>query len=187
MNKKCRKCGIEKPPAEFYKYARGKFGVTAHCKQCVLARTKKYYEQNKDKYKKWNKASYANNIVRAKERAAAAYKNASPERLAELRKRSDEYWRTHPAELSEKNSRARFHRTRAVVAWRNKFYVREIYSLARLRTRLLGIVHHVDHIVPVVHPLVCGLHNEFNLAVLTGKENILKSNRHWPDMPDGSA
>lgn len=42
---------------------------------------------------------------------------------------------------------------------------------------------HVDHIVPVVSPLVCGLHCEANLAALPARENIRKGNRTWPDMP----
>jgi hypothetical protein len=40
----------------------------------------------------------------------------------------------------------------------------------------------VDHIVPLVHPRVCGLHCEHNLAVITETENLAKSNHYWPDM-----
>jgi len=37
--------------------------------------------------------------------------------------------------------------------------------------------HHVDHIVPLVSQLVCGL------QILDAKANIEKGNRSWPDMP----
>ena len=40
----------------------------------------------------------------------------------------------------------------------------------------------VDHIVPLNHPYVSGLHNEFNLRVITALENAKKSNKYWPDM-----
>lgn len=41
----------------------------------------------------------------------------------------------------------------------------------------------VDHIVPLNHPLVSGLHNEFNLSVIPKEENRMKDNLWWPDMP----
>jgi hypothetical protein len=41
----------------------------------------------------------------------------------------------------------------------------------------------VDHIVPLNHPLVCGLHNEFNLEVVSTDYNQYKKDRFWPDMP----
>ena len=50
------------------------------------------------------------------------------------------------------------------------------YAVARLRGET------VDHIVPLHHPLVCGLHVEHNLAVLPLRENLLKGNAWWPDM-----
>lgn len=35
----------------------------------------------------------------------------------------------------------------------------------------------VDHIIPLTHPLVCGLHCEFNMQILTRSENASKNNK----------
>lgn len=61
--------------------------------------------------------------------------------------------------------------------------VQEIYQLAKLATRLMGKPYEVDHIVPIKHRLVCGLHVPWNLQILVRSENRAKNNRHWPDMP----
>jgi hypothetical protein len=67
--------------------------------------------------------------------------------------------------------------------WANRFFMEEAYGLARLRTRLTGKRWHVDHIVPIRSPKVCGLHCHTNLAVILGASNASKRNRYWPDMP----
>ncbi len=48
----------------------------------------------------------------------------------------------------------------------------------------VGGVHEVDHIVPLKHPLVCGLNVPWNLKALPIRDNQLKSNNYWPDCPD---
>jgi hypothetical protein len=45
-----------------------------------------------------------------------------------------------------------------------------------LAQELFGIMVHVDHVVPLKSDLVCGLHCEANLALMTGKANAAKHN-----------
>ena len=61
--------------------------------------------------------------------------------------------------------------------WADLDQIRQIYLEANHLTKVTGIPYVVDHIIPRKHPLVCGLHNQFNLQILTRKENSLKSNR----------
>lgn len=73
---------------------------------------------------------------------------------------------------------------RATPALANKFFIEEIYDLARQRTLATGYEWHVDHIVPLKSKRVCGLHVESNLRVIPAVHNISKGNRHWPNMPE---
>jgi len=68
-------------------------------------------------------------------------------------------------------------RDKSMPAWANKEAMLEFYKEARRLTNETGIEHQVDHIIPSNHKLVCGLHNEFNLQVLTKEENQKKNNK----------
>lgn len=54
--------------------------------------------------------------------------------------------------------------------------IKAFYDEAERLTRETGEKHEVDHIVPLVNPLVCGLHIPLNLRVTTKFENQSKSN-----------
>ena len=67
-------------------------------------------------------------------------------------------------------------RNKSMPIWANSKAIREMYYKARKLTSSTGIKHEVDHIIPSNHPLVCGLHVETNLQIITEQENIAKSN-----------
>jgi gluconate kinase len=72
-------------------------------------------------------------------------------------------------------------RDKSMPLWANKAAIEMIYLQARMLTLQTGIKHEVDHIIPSNHELVCGLHVENNLQILTEVENILKSNSFTQD------
>lgn len=60
--------------------------------------------------------------------------------------------------------------------WADVVSIKKLYEKARCMTIESGINYEVDHIIPIKHPLVCGLHVENNLSIIPAFENNIKSN-----------
>lgn len=105
---------------------------------------------------------------------------ANPER----RKAIVQKWGQENADqINARTAQRRATKLNATPVWADPFLIRKAYSLARLRTKVMGFKWHVDHVVPLQSKIVCGLHVEHNLRVIPAKDNRLKSNINWPDMP----
>ncbi|MCY1305953.1 hypothetical protein D9M70_557850 [compost metagenome] len=86
-------------------------------------------------------------------------------------------WAKMVAEAKSAGERRRMILRLALPIWADREAVAAIYRERERVSAETGVVHHVDHVVPLVHPLVCGLHCEHNLQILPGAENQTKSNR----------
>lgn len=65
--------------------------------------------------------------------------------------------------------------------WVDRAALRALSKVAAERTSQTGVLHVLDHIVPMNHPRVCGLTVPWNLQVITWRANASKSNRWVPE------
>jgi hypothetical protein len=196
MDKKCTSCGWIKPIDSFHRRPYPRQDRQASCNSCRGVKQKKYLasiteeekhrqklvrqkwkSENKDKVKEAARISNAKNPTRGMDWA----KN-NKDRMRALCKK----WRDmNPDKIGARNSTYRMSKLNGSTSWEpelDEFVVSEAYLLSSIRSRLFGTKYAVDHIVPLVSEKVCGLHNAYNLSVITLSENVRKSNRFWPDM-----
>lgn len=132
-----------------------------------------------DRYKKWRIENRERNLNNKKD-----YYEKNKQVFIDKAK----VWiKAHPQYQQKTNAakcaKRRAARINSCPLWANSFFIREIYDLAKRRTKCTGIPWHVDHIVPLRSKFVCGLHVEQNLQVIPAIQNFKKGNRSWPDMP----
>jgi hypothetical protein len=75
-------------------------------------------------------------------------------------------------------------RQKALPMWsratKNRRKILKVYIEAQLRNLNSKYKFEVDHVIPLYHPLVCGLHVYENLQVLSKEQNQDKSNLFYP-------
>jgi 5-methylcytosine-specific restriction endonuclease McrA len=116
---------------------------------------------------------YETNKERVKERA-----NARP---TEDKQRYRDKWAEENVVIVRAFTKARRRKHRsATPLWLTDAQfkdIRAIYEQAISLSRATGVPYVVDHIIPLQHEDICGLHVPWNLRVITRKENGLKSNK----------
>jgi hypothetical protein len=65
--------------------------------------------------------------------------------------------------------------------WADFKKIREVYREADRLTQATGVKHHVDHVIPLNHPRVCGLHVAENLRAIPAGPNMAKTNNWCPE------
>lgn len=201
--KVCAICKQTKPHSEF-RSLRNRRRIMAYCLPCETEYKRRHYAKNADRVKQksraWsdanpdrkaatNKAYRARPDVREKHRIRTAiYRAANPEKRQETARRSyyknkaacdarSKAWmEANPIWVRERGRRLKIMRKRAEVAWADPSAMREFYAEAAKLTLITGIIHEVDHIVPIAGENVCGLHCEANLEVVPRIVNRRKRN-----------
>lgn len=196
--KVCTGCGIEKGFGEFHKRSASVDGLNARCKVCMKLADAKRYQNNTEARAERNKIYRTKNseVLKIKKKfyqknRPQAIRDAENARKREWRKANsarvrewhERYHERKPHLRSAFNAKYKAAKLQATPVWANFKAIEEFYAAADFLSMVTGEWYEVDHIVPIRSKLVCGLHCEANLQILTLEANRSKSNRFWPDMP----
>ena len=112
-----------------------------------------------------------------KAKANRLWDENNKERRAEIRRN----WRINNLDRSRELKRISDAKRKAIKIkaspkWANDKYIRLFYKLAQIEAKRIGVPVHVDHIVPLISDVVCGLHCEDNMQLLTETQNRSKKN-----------
>lgn len=203
--KTCTCCGKAQEEGAFHKKASASDGLCGFCKDCAKAKSRakylanqtrrledaaKYRAENKESIKEYRLAhkekareEYAKYHVQNRAALLARYRARRAAKPQEVREASKDWRGKNPHIVRRHAALRRLSTKKATPAWARPEKISEFYLTADALSMHTGDMWHVDHIVPLNSPLVCGLHCEHNLQILPASENLSKSNRHWPDMP----
>lgn len=194
LDQVCTKCETLKPPSEFYRDKSGPNGISTACRSCCAAIQKAITNPVSVDIKTCTKCLLTKPAEDfAKARVASdglMYQCKACMLLYRLAHKAEKYIQDrnyykrtyterrhlYTAACTKRNA----YKLSATPAWAEQAQIQEFYKESRRLTDETGISHNVDHIVPLQHPLVCGLHTPDNLQVLTRQENQQKHNFFEP-------
>lgn len=168
MSKVCKLCGEDKPKDAFRINAR-KSGLRKECKVCEYAKNKEYRQKHKERLRQYD------------------LDRATPERRA-----ATIAWQHNNRDKLREYTRARYAADKGVICARVSARMKRMkqatprwlpegacdfaYVVAKSFSKSFEEPYEVDHIVPLIHPKVCGLHVPWNLRVCGQSENRSKGN-----------
>jgi hypothetical protein len=160
----CKTCGLEAHTQEdlelFAINAPSKYGRANYCIVCNKERNRNYHYENKEKKNEKSRRWAAKN----------------PDLIREAKKR---WQKRNPDKLNAQTARRRASKKQATPVWADHEIINDFYLEAKYHNM------EVDHIVPLQHKLVCGLHVEHNLQLLTKEQNCSKGNKLLPEYQNG--
>jgi hypothetical protein len=138
---------------------------------------KEWYERNKELTKERARARDLANPEQAAARKAK-WRKENRDKHNAINREWNKNNKPVKAALQGKRKAAQLQRTPKWITESDLRMIEAKYSLAAMLTRETGVIHHVDHIIPLQGKKVSGLHVFFNLRVIPGTDNVKKSNSY---------
>lgn len=128
-------------------------------KEMIAQKNREHYIENRDHYLEYKKQYYQLN-------------------KEYIKQYSKEYTKKNPHIRNTAKGKRRAFKINATPIWydQEKELIAALYKAASYLKRLTGNTYHVDHIIPLNHELVCGLHCLDNLQIMLAEDNLSKSN-----------
>lgn len=163
-------------PCKYGHYAK-RLVSTGKCGECQrlyhAQYVKKWQKDNKEKVNEGTRRWRENNPAQAKKTHKKYYNKNKDKKL-----QNNKAWRReNKHKVIQYNADRRAQILKASVSWGDKDAIALIYEEAVNLSNCTGIPHQVDHIVPLVNDMVCGLHCEDNLQILKASQNQSKGNK----------
>ena len=149
-----------------------RFKSSKACVQCLA----EWKTANREKIRVRDRELYVRKVDKERARKKVEYAK-DPLRRKEINRA----WRVkNPAKSNAITAKRRAIKLNATPAWlvaEDYDRISAMYAEAARLTRETGIVHHVDHIIPLQGKSVSGLHVPWNLRVITASANASKGNK----------
>lgn len=175
--KDCGGCKRRKLTSDFSLKRKGSTLFQSYCRECLRSEKMRNPEREKSYFRRYNLTH-----KEKKRKYTVEWQRRNRDRHVATVTRWN---RRNPAKVNARVAHREFRKQNATPVWANKEAILAVYIEAARRQQETGVPHHVDHIVPLICETVQGLHNEFNLQILTAEENRKKGNRYWPGMSLG--
>jgi hypothetical protein len=176
LTKICSCCGEEKAVDLFRKInSSGK--LNTKCIQCFDAKCKAYRDANADLCKQ-KSAIYRE---RNKDRILTSARRYRKDNKDFVKEYNKIYRESDRARHNSSRKARQVHKLNRTPSWTTSsdlLQIKVMYECSARVSKCLGILHHVDHIIPLQGKRVSGLHVPNNLQVIPATLNLQKGNRY---------